>query len=375
MDIKTLLRTKRKLNGFDKIMLVLNGVLALMLLLCYLAPITNPCSFWPIAILGLGYQVFLPANLVFLLYWLIRSRPYMLISGVCLLLGLGVFFKYWEFHFSNQPDKKASADDIRMMSYNVHDFMNPFVDRGTQKEISNLIADKQPDIITIQEYTNNILDWKSTNKALVTAMQSNNHYFKAYDYTSWDSTGIAIYTRYPIINHGLVAPLPGDKSKLQAIFIDVKYKNKIIRIYTAHLKPIDFEAPEHEYLHNLPHTGRLSIHESMLIVNKLKIAFIKRSYQVSAIKKHIAKCPYPYLIAGDFNDTPASYSVTKLTSSLNNSFVKEGSGFGRTYNGKFPNFQIDYISATRNIEILNHRVIEAKLSDHFPVRSDLKLQP
>jgi endonuclease/exonuclease/phosphatase family metal-dependent hydrolase len=85
------------------------------------------------------------------------------------------------------------------------------------------------------------------------------------------------------------------------------------------------------------------------------------------------KCKTPYLIAGDFNDTPASYVVTQITEKLNNAFIKKGSGFGTTYNGKFPNFQIDYIATSKDLEVLNYKIEKAKLSDHFPVRSDLKL--
>jgi len=109
------------------------------------------------------------------------------------------------------------------------------------------------------------------------------------------------------------------------------------------------------------------------ILRMLKVAFLKRSNQVDIMKAHMKTCTIPFIIAGDFNDTPASYAVTQLTESLNNSFVEEGTGLGRTYNGKFPNFQIDYISATKTIKIINHRIIEAKLSDHFPVRSDLRI--
>ena len=78
----------------------------------------------------------------------------------------------------------------------------------------------------------------------------------------------------------------------------------------------------------------------------LKRAFIKRSEQVDIIKAEMDNCKTPYIIAGDFNDTPASYAVKKITKGLKNSFEEKGSGFGKTYNGKFPNFQIDYIATS-----------------------------
>ncbi|MNL40905.1 hypothetical protein D3C87_1632840 [compost metagenome] len=107
----------------------------------------------------------------------------------------------------------------------------------------------------------------------------------------------------------------------------------------------------------------------------LRRAFMKRSAQVDVMKAHMATCKTSFLIAGDFNDTPASYAVTQLTSSLKNTFKEQGTGFGKTYNGKFPNFQIDYIATTQDIDVMNYRIIGARLSDHFPVRSDLRLNP
>jgi endonuclease/exonuclease/phosphatase family metal-dependent hydrolase len=63
-----------------------------------------------------------------------------------------------------------------------------------------------------------------------------------------------------------------------------------------------------------------------------------------------------------------------MTDSLKNTFVEQGRGLGKTYNGKFPNFQIDYIAATSHFDVANYHIIKAKLSDHFPVRSDLRLK-
>jgi endonuclease/exonuclease/phosphatase family metal-dependent hydrolase len=372
MGIKAIFNPKRKLNGFDKTMLVLNSIAALTLLLCYLAPVADPQRYGLIAILGLGYQVLLLLNIISLIYWLFRSVPYMLISGVCLLAGLHIAAKNWEFHFTSQPDKKASSDEIRIMTYNVHDFTSPFANKSIRKDIAKIIIAKQPDVVAIQEYTNNITDWKSINKTLTNAIQSNNHYFQAYDYTSWDSTGIAIYTRYPQVNHGAVTQ-PGNSKSLQAIFVDVKFKNRVFRIYTTHLQPSDFDSTEHIYLHNLPHGGKFSWHESMMICHKLKIAFQKRSVQVALIKQHMAKCPYPYIIAGDFNDTPISFSVNQISKGLKNAFIEKGSGLGITYYGDFPHLQIDYILAGPQFDILNCRILKERVSDHYPVISDMRL--
>ena len=61
------------------------------------------------------------------------------------------------------------------------------------------------------------------------------------------------------------------------------------------------------------------------------------------------QCPYPYIISGDFNDTPSSYAVNQMAKGFKNAFREKGTGLGRTYNGDFPNYQIDYIMASRSL--------------------------
>ena len=92
------------------------------------------------------------------------------------------------------------------------------------------------------------------------------------------------------------------------------------------------------------------------------------------VKEHAEKSPIPHIIAGDFNDTPISYTVKTISRDMKNCFRKKGSGFGITYNGAFPNFQIDYIFTSSEFEVKNYLVINKKLSDHYPVRADLELK-
>ena len=67
-------------------------------------------------------------------------------------------------------------------------------------------------------------------------------------------------------------------------------------------------------------------------------------------------------------------TLNKITYLVNDTFdTEKGSGFGKTYNGAFPNFQIDYIATTKDFDVINYHISKDKLSDHFPVRSDLRL--
>jgi endonuclease/exonuclease/phosphatase family metal-dependent hydrolase len=158
------------------------------------------------------------------------------------------------------------------------------------------------------------------------------------------------------------------------IYVDLEKGDQRFRVYSVHLRSIGFDPEDYKYINGTSNDGKSDIFLTRRVGTKLKNAFIKRSSQVTKIKEHAAQCPYPYIIAGDFNDTPSSYAVNEMSRGLKNAFHEKGVGFGRTYNGDFPNFQIDYIMTTPQFDIKNYTIIEKKLSDHYPVRSDLELK-
>jgi len=112
------------------------------------------------------------------------------------------------------------------------------------------------------------------------------------------------------------------------------------------------------------------------ILRQLKHGFSHRAQQVDKLADELAKCPYPVLICGDFNDTPFSYTYTTIMNStkLKDSFRTAGSSFDGTYAGKLPNFRIDYLLHDKSIEAYNYRVLKAKLSDHYPVVCNFRIK-
>jgi endonuclease/exonuclease/phosphatase family metal-dependent hydrolase len=184
---------------------------------------------------------------------------------------------------------------------------------------------------------------------------------------------MAIFSKYPIVAHGLV-PLAEKLTENACLFIDVKTNNKIFRVYSVHLQSIRFDPEDYKYLNGIAKQGAPDISSTRRLGGKLKSAFMKRSEQVMKIKAHAALCAYPYIISGDFNDTPVSYAVHQMAKGLKNAFREKGLGLGRTYNGSFPNYQIDYVMVSPQFDVTSYKIIEKKLSDHYPVRTDLLLK-
>ncbi len=370
-----IVKARKKLPVFDKCVFVVNCILSAALLLSYLAPYADPQHYWVIAFLGLIYPFLLLVNALFFIYWLIRRRLLAIIPAACILIGFKIIMANFGFRMPGAVNKGLSLRDIRVIQYNVHGFGG--FDRPNQQSIQDgvmaLIDGQQPDVINLEEFYENIDTQAPIYAALRKITKTDYHYFKPYDYTQWDSTGVAIFSKFPIINRGVISS-PDDPKEPQAIFADIKKGDYIFRMYCLHLQSTKIDDKDHQYIKDLTHRGKVSLHESKIIGRKLKDAFIKRSYQVLLVKQHMSKCPYPYIVAGDFNDTPISFTVSQMGKGIKNTFVEKGSGLGITYFGDFPNFQIDYIFASRQFEVKSYRAIAKKLSDHYPVVSDLRLR-
>ncbi|MGZ3755660.1 MAG: endonuclease/exonuclease/phosphatase family protein [Mucilaginibacter sp.] len=269
---------------------------------------------------------------------------------------------------------KPVTGNIRVMVYNVHNFMGLDTSHRSfiHDTVFKLIKDEQPDIVSLQEFSVNIESSKYIYAGAVKSMQSNQYYFKPYNLSEWDTIGVAILSKFPIINHGVISNSI-NQPKIEAIFVDVKTGPRVFRVYALHLKPTDLKEQDHNYIKKLTHRANVNVHELSTILRKLKIAFQKRADQVVLIKQHAGKCPYPYLITGDFNDTPISFAVNQISKGLKNAFIEKGAGSGITYFGDFPHFQIDYILASQQFKVVSYQTIRKKVSDHYPILSDLEL--
>ena len=365
---------KKGLSFIDKIFLWITLFLCICLLTSYLAPIIDPEKFWPIAFFGLAYPFLLLCSTSMFVYWLLRKKIWALLPLVTIAIGWGILNKNIGLRFPSAHGLK-NAGAIRIMTYNVHNFKRYGAknDISTKHEILDIVANQQPDIIGFQEfYTRNHGQYNMLD-SIQKILRSKNYFFETVVSNKDEAIGLALFSKLPIIAHGYIQ-LAERSSENQCIYIDVKKGDKTFRIYSVHLQSIRFDPDDYRYLNNISQQGKPQVGSAKRLGSKLKIAFEKRSEQVFKIKRHADSCAYPYIISGDFNDTPTSYAVNQMCKGLKNAFLEKGSGMGRTYNGSFPNYQIDYIMACKQFDILNYDIIEKRLSDHYPICSDLVLK-
>jgi len=368
------MKPKKRLPLFDKLFLWINYGFCLALLISYLAPVTDPREFWIVSFFGLAYPVLLLVNGLLILYWMLRRRWFFLLSAVCIFCGWNVLNN--NIGFNNTVSYAPGPKQVRVMTYNVHDFkkFGFSKDISTKREILQIITQQQPDIIGFQEFYTRKKGQYDLLDSVKEIMQTDNYYFEIFDSNADECRGMAVFSKFPIISKGLIRLSDEAGSGNQCLYVDVKINDRPFRFYSIHLQSIQFGPEDYKYLDTASKNGFTDVHSTRRLGAKLKRAFLKRADQVFKIKAHAAKCPYPYIISGDFNDTPSSFAVNQMAKGLKNAFREKGFGLGRTYNGDFPNYQIDYIMATPHFDVLSYLVIEKKLSDHYPVVSDLVLR-
>ncbi|MGV3763221.1 endonuclease/exonuclease/phosphatase family protein [Parapedobacter sp.] len=366
----------KRLGLFSKAVLLANFFAAAALLSSYLAPIINPKTFWPIAFFGIAYLPLLVANGLFVAYWVVRRVRFAVISLLAILLGWNTLQKHYGFNSKVPQSVVASPDTahIRVLTYNVH-FFRAFEQKDTKltirEQAMQLMDDVSPDVICIQEYYTRQKGKYNMTAEFEREIKMPYHYVSPAAENDYEAYGMAIFSRYPIVASGVLPEHEYGVNRI--IFTDIDKDGRIFRVYNVHLRSFGFQKEDYDFINNPSKTIEEDAASTKRIGARLKHAFRARSAQAVALREHSQACGLPYLIAGDFNDTPLSYAVNEVSEGLRNAFREKGRGWGVTYNGDFPNFQIDYILASKAFDVRYYQIVKEKLSDHYPVWADLQL--
>ncbi len=337
-------------------------VLAITLLISYLAVHISPGDFALPAYFGLAYPYLLLLNIVIVIIWIMLLRFEALISIVVIAMGINHFLNYINLT-SPSEDKKGT---FRVMSYNVRLF-NYFENKkgtGSEKAVLEFIKSQNADIICMQEY---FATGDPVIKEKTVRMMLGGSYYSHIKHIGGGKNryyGIATFSRFPIIKKGEVIH-PGSSSL--TIYSDIVIDKDTFRIYNNQLQSFRLKKMERSFLEELTSEDKETLEEVRSLSVSLKNGFVRRSLQAQVVKDHINSSKYPVIVAGDFNDTPVSYSYRKIRKGLKDSFVTSGYGAGFTYKGNYPPNRIDYILYDDALVNNHFDILRVKYSDHYPI--------
>ena len=93
---------------------------------------------------------------------------------------------------------------------------------------------------------------------------------------------------------------------------------------------------------------------------------------MNIIRNAVQQSPYPVVYCGDINATPASYTYRFLRGGLQDAFLQKGSGIGNTFSELLPTLRIDMCFPAKEFSVLQCTTVYEKLSDHYPVITDIQ---
>ncbi|NNE77726.1 MAG: hypothetical protein HKN31_11715 [Pricia sp.] len=123
-----------------------------------------------------------------------------------------------------------------------------------------------------------------------------------------------------------------------------------------------------------PGTGAIRSRPIDRLFRRVTKRFEKQLEQAKMIEKHMASSPYKTIVCADMNNTQFSNVYRIIKGNLQDSFMKKGAGFGKTYNFLQVPLRIDFILADPAFKVEGHKNFTEKYSDHFPVMASFRLE-
>lgn len=340
-----------------------NLLLVGVTLFSYLSPLLSPTQFWPASFLGLFYPWFLLLHFLFIFFWVLKKHYYCFFSAVCIIVGWNHFTNFVGLPF--RTVEPISEKDIKVMTFNCFSLVDRHNDhKFLEKEaFLSFISPHEPDVLLLQEFVNrskiqSYIDFIAKKTAL--------------KYHAWSSKGrLVILSKYPLENASSTFFKNNSNGFQQA---DLILEDTKIRLFNIHLQTNAIS----NIADKVASEGDIKEKETWLDIKGMMGRYRRsarlRAHQSEKVAEKIRASPHPVIVAGDFNDTPMSFSYHHLSQNLKDSFREKGRGLGTTYAGSIPALRIDYILSDPRFQILEHRIIKKSFSDHYPVMGRVRIE-
>ncbi len=281
---------------------------------------------------------------------------------VLLLLGVGRISLFVKVPINKDYGLESYRGCVKMMSYNVRGLVDDQRKAMTDK-FAEYIKEVKPDVICFQEYNPRP---KGSTKSLSELLTN-------YNVARYGSN--AIYSRYPIIAKADLFAESNDDKDDCSIYADLLIDKDTIRVYNNHLFSNLITGEDKAYL-KPTNVIRDTLRTERVggILRSFANGAAIRTQQVRVIRKSMDECPYRYVVCGDFNDAPMSFSYNELSRGMSDAFKECGDGYSYTYRGFNNLLRIDYILTSEGITPKSYSVDRAMIvSDHLPVTAYIKI--
>lgn len=338
------------------ILLIINLIFAVALILSTLAGTLPPSGWVVVSLLSYGYFLLLAVNVLFIILWLCLTRWEFLLSVAAIAIRfsfVGLFVQVG----GTETAEPSDREQLKVMTFNTHGFKGKdddtlmTVDSGARMFL-RLVDEEEPDVLCLQEY------WNVHHMHDSLYARGYKAHFGVRGAKSYPPT--LLFTRCQLVQGY-------EMDRRSKFYADIRKGELTVRICVVHMDSYHLSDEDKEGFENLTHAKPDSNTHNML----RKFAETTRQHEtewLTQLQPLIEESDgMPLIIAGDFNDTPASYIYQQITQHLTDAYVEEGSGFGTTYHGPYPAFRIDYLFHSQQLQTLAYKRIKSPISDHYPV--------
>jgi endonuclease/exonuclease/phosphatase family metal-dependent hydrolase len=360
----------------SRFFLLLNFLTVFIYLLTCLVPYIDAGKFWFVSILGLAFPLLFCTVLIFLIGWGIARSKWVLVSLIALLLSFQQVKVAFGWHYFQSFSAIKPQGSLRVFSWNVSswDELNK-VQRGGTSYRPLMMAEVKKynaDILCFQEFleTRNLELFDPTIPEIAQMGYPYHYYIPSYSEKRYSEMGMVIFSKYPITNTG-VHDFGDEVSVQQLIYADINYNGKPIRVFNIHLQSVRFGEKEYQSLDLIKHSEKDGLKDSKTIISKLRRGYRFRGSQADIVNDFVQKSPYPAILCGDFNDVPNSYTYFTIKGNMQDAFLQQGSGMGRTFRHISPTLRIDYIFSDKKFTVNQYNRLTAPWSDHFGIMADM----
>lgn len=215
--------------------------------------------------------------------------------------------------------------DVKIMSFNIHKGRND-KNKYTLDSTIKLIKENDADIVCLQE----VLSFQD---AKIKKQLENNSQFIVNQRDNLFSHGLAIYSKYPIVesNQILLTSTSEQRGLLHVVFY---INNKYVNIINAHLA-INTKERKVQIEEMMNYINGL--HGEVILVGDFNESNLELSELIDV---------------GKYHGYVSSKTFIPIDSRIDHIFIKKGSIYSSTYN-----------------------IINSKLSDHYPITANIKYKP
>ncbi|MBP5327921.1 MAG: endonuclease/exonuclease/phosphatase family protein [Bacteroidales bacterium] len=358
---------------FKIVFIVINFVLVALMICSTLAGNKPPSSGMAFSLLSYFYLYLLLVNVICVVGWLVVGSKWFLLSTIAIVARCGFLPLY--FQIGGTETVEESADDgspmVKVLSFNAHHFHGvDFDDALTDSNMLlflDIVDTENPDVLTMQEYIG-----RGDTVHLTDRLEKRGYSYMTSGYESGSITGEVIFSKMPIVR---VARIDGPTKLCTSIL----WNSDTLRLFCMHLNSYGLDTSDSRHIHNISHgnmdslTGRSTLH-------KFTETILAHEQEWNTLKPIFESRDRLTIVAGDFNETPASYFYQQCRKYYKDSYCEAGQGFSTTYHGTFtksrhttfPSFRIDMLLHTEDMEAVAYKRIKTQISDHYPIVVTLK---